>query len=98
MVLQQEVCHLCVAIVTCHMQWCITHLHDEGTQRERHRHESISRCKEGEKIEASCYNTTVSERTSCYVMNFQINVQEKGKDLLYLLQNCNIYVIYVCSA
>lgn len=37
MVLQQEVCHLCVAIVTSHVQWSVTHLSElkmkEETQR-----------------------------------------------------------------
>ncbi len=34
-VLQQEVCHLCVAIVTGNVQRSVTHLHEESRWRER---------------------------------------------------------------
>lgn len=35
LVLQQEVCHLCVAVVTGHVQRSVTHLHEEGHKHER---------------------------------------------------------------
>lgn len=71
MVLQQDVCHLCVAIVTGHMQRCVTHLQEEET-------ETFKGATRGKKVEYNLYGLNTS---SCYITvsfgtSFYVKVNE----------------------